>query len=66
MPELEVLSIEFDGHVATVWLDRPEARNAMGPAFWDDLTVAMTEVSADANIRARGGGGAGSALQRGT
>ena len=52
MPELEVLSIERDGHVATVWLDRPEARNAMGPAFWDDLTAAMTEVSADANIRA--------------
>ena len=35
-----------------MWLDRPEARNAMGPAFWDDLTSAMTEVSADADVRA--------------
>src|SRR5271167_2371350 len=52
MPELEVLSIERDGHVATVWLDRPEARNAMGPAFWDDLITAMTDVSADTDVRA--------------
>src|SRR5580704_920536 len=52
MPELDVLSIERDSHVATVWLDRPEARNAMGPAFWDDLTSAMTGLSEDAEIRA--------------
>jgi enoyl-CoA hydratase len=52
MPDLEVLSIERDGHVATVWLDRPEARNAMGPAFWDDLTAAMGDVSNDTHIRA--------------
>jgi enoyl-CoA hydratase len=52
MPELEVLSIERDSHVATVWLDRPEARNAMGPAFWDDLTSAMTEVTTDGDVRA--------------
>jgi enoyl-CoA hydratase len=52
MSDLEVLSIERDGHVATVWLDRPEARNAMGPAFWDDLTSAMTGLSEDADVRA--------------
>jgi len=52
MSDLQVLSIERDDHVATVWLDRPEARNAMGPAFWDDLTSAMTEVSTDSGIRA--------------
>jgi enoyl-CoA hydratase len=51
MPDLAVISIERHGHVATVWLDRPEARNAMGPAFWDDLTVAMTDLSADAGVR---------------
>jgi enoyl-CoA hydratase len=51
MPDLDVLSIERDAHVATVWLDRPEARNAMGPAFWDDLTAAMTEVSTDTSVR---------------
>jgi enoyl-CoA hydratase len=52
MPDLEVISVEYDGHVATVWLDRPEARNAMGPAFWEDLTTVMTDVSADTNVRA--------------
>lgn len=52
MPDLSVLSIEHDGHVATVWLDRPEARNAMGPAFWDDLTAAMSDVSLDSGVRA--------------
>ena len=39
MSDSDVLSIERDGHVATLWLDRPEARNAMGPAFWDDLPL---------------------------
>ena len=52
MPDLSVISMERHGHVATVWLDRPEARNAMGPAFWDDLTAAMGDVSNDTHIRA--------------
>src|ERR1700728_2697167 len=48
----EVLAIETDGHVATLWLDRPEKRNAMGPAFWSDLPLAMAAVGADPEIRA--------------
>src|SRR5664279_5542902 len=48
----EVLSIEVDGHVATLWLDRPEKRNAMGPAFWDDLPVAMAAIADEPSIRA--------------
>jgi enoyl-CoA hydratase len=52
MPDLQVLSIERDGYVATVWLNRPEARNAMGPAFWEDLTSAMTDVGTDRGVRA--------------
>ncbi len=47
-----VLSIERDGHTATLWLDRAERRNAMGPAFWDDLPVLMRELSDDAAVRA--------------
>jgi enoyl-CoA hydratase len=47
----EVLSIERDGAVATLWLDRPESRNAMGPAFWADLPVAMAELSTDPEVR---------------
>jgi enoyl-CoA hydratase len=47
-----VLSIEQDEHVATVWLDRPEARNAMGMDLWRDLPLAMAAVSGDAEVRA--------------
>ena len=48
----EVFTVEVDGHVATLWLDRPEKRNAMGPAFWDDLPVAMAAIGGDPSIRA--------------
>lgn len=48
----DVLSVQHEGNVATLWLDRPEARNAMGPAFWSDLPVAMSELSADPDVRA--------------
>jgi enoyl-CoA hydratase len=48
----DVLTIEVDGHVATLWLDRPEKRNAMGLAFWADLPAAMAALRADADVRA--------------
>ena len=48
----EVLTVEADGHVATLWLDRPEKRNALGPAFWSDLPVAMAAIGSDPEIRA--------------
>jgi len=50
--ESDVLTLERSGHVGTLWLDRPEQRNAMGPAFWTDLPVAMAELDADPDIRA--------------
>ena len=48
----EVLTIEVDGHVATLWLDRDEKRNALGPAFWSDLPRAMAAIGSDPAIRA--------------
>jgi enoyl-CoA hydratase len=48
----DVLTIERDGHVATLWLDNPERRNAFGPAIWDDLPRAMQELNDDAQVRA--------------
>ena len=50
--ESPVLSIERDEWVATVWLDRPEARNAMGVDLWRDLPLAMEAVSRDHSVRA--------------
>jgi enoyl-CoA hydratase len=47
----EVLTLEVDGHVATLWLDREEARNAMGSALWRDLPLAAAAVTNDSNVR---------------
>jgi enoyl-CoA hydratase len=49
--ESPVLSIERGDAVATVWLDRPEARNAMGQDLWRDLPTAMQVVGEDPGIR---------------
>jgi enoyl-CoA hydratase len=48
----QVLSVEHDDGVATLWLDREEQRNAMGPAFWADLPEQMAELSADPDVKA--------------
>jgi Delta3,5-Delta2,4-dienoyl-CoA isomerase len=47
-----VLSIERAGHTATLWLDNPERRNAMGPAFWEELPLRMRELGEDPEVRA--------------
>lgn len=48
----EAFTLERADDTATLWLDRPEARNAMGPAFWNELPVAMDEIAKDDSIRA--------------
>lgn len=50
-PQSAVISIEVDGHIATVWLDRAEKRNAFAPAFWDDLPPIMESLGDDPSIR---------------
>jgi enoyl-CoA hydratase len=47
----EVLTLDVDGHVATLWLDRAEKRNALGSAFWRDLPLAAASVADDPSIR---------------
>jgi enoyl-CoA hydratase len=46
-----VLSLERSDSLATVWLDRPEARNAMGQDLWRDLPTAMQVVGEDPDVR---------------
>jgi len=48
----EVITLEVDDHVATLWLDREEARNAMGSALWRDLLRATSSLSSDDRVRA--------------
>jgi enoyl-CoA hydratase len=48
----DVLSLEIEGHVATLWLDRPEARNALGRALWRDLPRACEAIRDANDVRA--------------
>lgn len=48
----DVFSVERDGHVATVWLDSPDRRNAMGNAFFDGIQPIMEDLADDAEVRA--------------
>ena len=64
-----VLSIEVEGHLGFLRLARPEAGNAMGPAFWSDLPLAVEALCEDDAVRcivltADGGGGTSSQASR--
>ena len=41
VPQSDVITVEFRNHVAIVWLDRPEQRNAFAGEFWTDLPKIM-------------------------
>jgi len=52
MAAYEVFAIDRHEHVGTLWMANPERRNAMGPAFWDELPRAIGEFQDDDAIRA--------------
>jgi len=45
------LEIERAGHVATIWLNRPEKLNAMSEDIWVDLPRAVAELDGDESVR---------------
>ena len=47
----DVLTLSVDGAIATLWLDRVEARNAMGRDLWRDLPLAAQAVADNSEIR---------------
>ena len=47
----DVLTLQVEGPVATLWLDRVGARNAMGAAFWRDLPRAAAHVAQLSEVR---------------
>jgi enoyl-CoA hydratase len=51
-PHRSVLTVTHDGHVSTVFLDRPEKRNAVGMPFFAQLPEVMGELAADDEVRA--------------
>ena len=48
----EVLSIERKGAVGTLWLDRPEKRNAMNSPMWTAFPEAIASLTEDGEVRA--------------
>lgn len=51
-PESAVLEAEVCDGVATVWLNRPEKRNALGEDFWADFPLVMDGLGGDRAVRA--------------
>ncbi|HEY7822044.1 MAG TPA: crotonase/enoyl-CoA hydratase family protein [Acidimicrobiia bacterium] len=47
----ENLEIDRDGHLATLWLNRPEKLNALSSEMWTDIPSAVAELDEDDNIR---------------
>lgn len=47
----ENLSIERDGGVALLWLDRPDKLNALHRALWDAIPAAVAQLDADDSVR---------------
>ncbi|MEN8240120.1 MAG: enoyl-CoA hydratase/isomerase family protein, partial [Actinomycetota bacterium] len=52
IPSSDVITVEFTDHVAVVWLDRPQQRNAFAHEFWADLPMVMDALDKDDNTRA--------------
>ena len=48
----DVISIERSGPVATLWLDRPEKRNAINTALWEAIPQALDAIASDDEVRA--------------
>lgn len=46
-----VLDLEVDGHIATLFLARPEKRNALGRELWRDLPKAADAIESHGGIR---------------
>jgi enoyl-CoA hydratase len=51
LPQSEVISVEQQGHIATVWLDRPDKLNAMAPDFWVDFPAIIGALSGTEDVR---------------
>ena len=47
----ENLAIERTGHVATLWLDRPDKLNALHRALWASIPAAVAALDADPDVR---------------
>ncbi len=61
----EHIQLARDGHIATLTLNRPDARNAMTPAMGEEVHAAVEQLRRDAEVRAVVVTGAGKAFSGG-
>ncbi|MEA3501737.1 MAG: enoyl-CoA hydratase-related protein, partial [Actinomycetota bacterium] len=52
MDSTSPVTVERREHVAVVWLDRPDQRNAFAPTFWTSFPAVIDELGDDPEIRA--------------
>lgn len=52
MPETSCFKVEIENHIAWLILNRPEKRNVMGFAFFDELGACMDDFDGNPDIRA--------------
>lgn len=45
------IEVERDGHVGTLWLNRPEKRNALSEDMWADIPAAVADLDSDDGVR---------------
>lgn len=48
---MKAMKLEIEGAVATLTMTVPERRNAMGPAFFEELPAYMSEIDAASSVR---------------
>ena len=47
----EPLVVTHDGPIATLWLNRPEKRNAVTKAMWEGIAALCADLATDRNVR---------------
>ncbi|MCP2312379.1 p-hydroxycinnamoyl CoA hydratase/lyase [Kitasatospora paracochleata] len=52
MIELETVNLEIDGPKATIYLNRPDKKNAMNPQMHQDMNEVLDNIEADGGVRA--------------
>jgi enoyl-CoA hydratase len=51
IPQSDVITVEIEDHIATVWLDRADQRNAFAADFWLDLPPIMEALGERSDVR---------------
>ena len=51
LPEYETLLLDYENHVATVWLNRPDKANAINMPMWAELQACFEWLDAEPDVR---------------